>query len=155
LFYPLAELLDVTGAVEHGIVSMKMKVDKLGHSGTSILLGRALCAEAENWAEIAPERLFPCCNRIRRLALPVQLAGINRLSRTRNGLKEKLVAQNLGQHEATIPIKAGNHDLLAMKVVVHQLSRTALDEVVDSVLGLDPLISVLVSGKDRIHAINL
>jgi hypothetical protein len=39
LFYAMAELLDVTGAVEHGIVSMKVKVNELGHSGNSILLG--------------------------------------------------------------------------------------------------------------------
>jgi hypothetical protein len=34
----MAELLDVTSAVEHGIVGVKMKVNKLGHAGDLILL---------------------------------------------------------------------------------------------------------------------
>jgi hypothetical protein len=31
LFYTLAEFLDVTGAVEHGVVRMQVQVDELGH----------------------------------------------------------------------------------------------------------------------------
>jgi len=38
LLNPLAELLDVTGAVEHGIVTMEVEVNELWHSGVLILL---------------------------------------------------------------------------------------------------------------------
>jgi hypothetical protein len=34
-FGPLAEFLNVAGAVEHGVVSMKMKVNELGHGGVN------------------------------------------------------------------------------------------------------------------------
>jgi hypothetical protein len=37
-FGAIAELLDVAGAVEHGIVSMKMKVNELRHPRKLILL---------------------------------------------------------------------------------------------------------------------
>jgi hypothetical protein len=50
LFYTMAKLLDVTGAVEHGIVSVKVKVNELGHSDSSSLLWRARGAKAEIWA---------------------------------------------------------------------------------------------------------
>jgi hypothetical protein len=46
-FYSMTEFLDVTSTVEHGIVSMKMKVNKLRHSVNSILMARASTRKPE------------------------------------------------------------------------------------------------------------
>jgi hypothetical protein len=68
-------------------------------------------------------------------------------------LKPKDVPRNLDEHEGTICIKGRVGQWTAVHIPFPQLGPTATREVVDPVLRLDPLVEVLVSGKDDIKAV--
>ena len=84
-----------------------------------------------------------------------EFARIHGLAGAGDGLKVEFVSSNLDQHERAVPIITGDRQAFAMEIVVLELPRTPLNEVINVVLGLDPFIGVFMSGKDCIDSVLL
>ena len=86
--------------------------------------------------------------------MPADLAGVDALAATRNGLEPHHVAVDLDEHEALFGIEAlGGHRRRADDVAGAQLGRAAGREVVDALLRLEPLVEVLVAGEDDVEVV--
>jgi hypothetical protein len=71
----------------------------------------------------------------------------------RNRLEVKPVPIDLHKHERAVTVETGFHQVTVMEVIPHKLPGAALDEGVDSVFGLDALVSMLVTGENCIDSI--
>src|SRR6266536_5630072 len=97
--------------------------------------------------------LAPATSGSRRFSLSRDFSGIHGFAGAGHCLIEEFVAVDFDQHEGAIFIETCLHHVAAAKIVVYQLSRIALYEVVDSVLRLDSLVGMLVPGENRVDAV--
>ena len=75
-------------------------------------------------------------------------AFVDSLAKPRNRLESKGFGAHFHEHERTIDIERGSGELAAFHVAFAKLRCAARGEIVDPLLRLDPLVEVLMAGKD-------
>src|SRR5262249_52430339 len=82
---------------------------------------------------------------------PVNHAAVDRLTGSRSGLKEQIVAGDLHERERLILVEVRRRHRRWTNVAPAQLAARAVDEVRDASLRLDALIDVVVA---RVHDVD-
>ena len=99
----------------------------------------------DGFAVIPLMNLLLRLSRCRRFWLLLQDTRINRLTCSRNRLKVQLVAADLDQHESSIGVEAGCHDVGALpEVMVSELPGVPHQEKVNSLFRFEALVYMIV-----------
>ena len=78
---------------------------------------------------------------------------VNGLSGTAYGLEIELIAGDFNQHEGIVLVESLGGQSGFSQITLPQLGAATLGKMINSLLRLEPLVEVLVPGKDHRHVV--